>query len=43
LHGLLKRSETMDEVAVEGSRFVRENCSRERVISELGKTLESVV
>ena len=43
LHGLLKRSETMDEVAVEGSRFVRENCTFEKIISELGKTLESVV
>lgn len=43
LHGLLKKSESMDHVTIEGSRFVRENCSRERVISELGKTLESVV
>ncbi len=42
LHGLLKRSEDMDEVAAEGSRFVRENCSCETVVSELGKTLESV-
>jgi len=43
LHGLLRRSEYMDEVALEGSRFVRENCSCDRVVSELGKTLESVV
>jgi glycosyltransferase involved in cell wall biosynthesis len=43
LLGLLRRSEYMDEVALEGSRFVRGNCSCERVVSELGKTLESVV
>jgi hypothetical protein len=39
----LRRSEYMDEVALEGSRFVRENCCCDRVVSELGKTLESVV
>jgi glycosyltransferase involved in cell wall biosynthesis len=42
LYGLLRRSEDMDEVALEGSRFVRENCSSETVVSKLGETLESV-
>jgi glycosyltransferase involved in cell wall biosynthesis len=42
LHGLLRRSEDMDGFAVEGSRFVRENCSCEMVVSKLGETLESV-
>ncbi len=43
LHGLLERSENLDEVAMEGSKFVRKNCSCERVASELAKTLESVM
>jgi glycosyltransferase involved in cell wall biosynthesis len=40
---LLKKPEEMDEVAMEGSKFVRENCSCDRVVSELKTTLESVV
>jgi glycosyltransferase involved in cell wall biosynthesis len=43
LHGLLRRAEDFDEVSAEGSRFVRENCSCERVVSELGKALEGVM
>jgi len=43
LFSLLRRPEEMDEVAVEGSRFVRENCSFDRVVSELKATLESVM
>ncbi len=43
LHGLLRRAEDIDKVAAEGSRFVRENCSCEKVVSELGKTLEGVM
>jgi glycosyltransferase involved in cell wall biosynthesis len=43
LYGLLRRSEDMNDVALEGSRFVRENCSCNRVVTELGKTLESVM
>lgn len=43
LHCLLKRAEDIDEVAAQGSRFVRENCSFERVVSELGRTLEGVM
>jgi glycosyltransferase involved in cell wall biosynthesis len=43
LHGLLRRSEDTHEIAAEGSRFVRKNCSCENVVSELGKTLESVM
>jgi len=42
LDGLLRRSEDMEEVALNGSRFVRENCSFETVVFELGETLESV-
>jgi len=43
LHGLLRSSDEIDEVAAEGSRFVRENCSRSRIRSDLGKVLESVM
>jgi glycosyltransferase involved in cell wall biosynthesis len=43
LFSLLRRPEEMDEVAVEGSRFVRENCSFDRVVSELKTTSESVM
>jgi glycosyltransferase involved in cell wall biosynthesis len=43
LHVLLRRSEDMDDIAGEGSRFVRENCSCERVVSELGRVSESVL
>lgn len=43
LHGLLRSPEEMDEVAVEGSSFVRENCSYDKIACQLEKTLESVV
>ena len=43
LHGLLRTSDKIDEIAAEGSRFVRENCSRSRIRSDLGKVLESVM
>jgi len=43
LHGLLRAHARIDEIAVEGSRFVRENCSRGRVMSGLNKVLRSVM
>jgi hypothetical protein len=43
LHGLLRAHARIDEIAVEGSRFVRENCSHGRVMSGLNKVLRSVM
>jgi glycosyltransferase involved in cell wall biosynthesis len=43
LHELLKAPEEMNQVAREGSRFVRENCSRDKVVSELDRTLEGMI
>jgi glycosyltransferase involved in cell wall biosynthesis len=43
LQGLLRSSDRIDEVAAEGSRFVRENCSLKRIRSDLEKVLESVM
>jgi hypothetical protein len=43
LHKLLKSPEEMDEVAVEGSSFVRENCSCDKIACKLEKTLESAI
>lgn len=43
LHELLKAPEEMNQVAREGSRFVRENCSCDKVVSELDRTLEDVI
>lgn len=43
LYMLLKNHDRMNEVAMKGSRFVRENCSCDRADSELEKTLENVV
>lgn len=43
LQKLLKNQDETNEVAMEGSRFVRENCSYEKVASKLEKTLESVL
>lgn len=43
LRRLLTGSEDIDDVAAEGSRFVRQNCSRSRVISELNETVRSVM
>lgn len=43
LHGLLKTPEEIDEVALEGSKFVRENCSCSRIVSELDKVVGSVM
>jgi phosphatidylinositol alpha-1,6-mannosyltransferase len=42
LQKLLKNQDETDEVAKEGSRFVRENCSCDKVALKLEKTLESV-
>ncbi|HUW48909.1 MAG TPA: glycosyltransferase [Patescibacteria group bacterium] len=43
IHMLLRAPEDTEQIAVEGSRFVRENCSRSRVMSELDEMLESVM
>ena len=43
LHGLLKAADEIDEAAVEGSKFVRENCSCSRIASELGEVVGSVM
>jgi glycosyltransferase involved in cell wall biosynthesis len=43
LFELLKTPEKMDEIALKGSRFVAENCSRARVASQLQNMLESVM
>jgi len=43
LHGLLKAPEEMNQVASDASKFVRENCSCDRVVSELDRALEGVV
>jgi hypothetical protein len=39
----LKAPEEMNQVAREGSRFVRENCSCDKVVSALDGTLEDVI
>jgi glycosyltransferase involved in cell wall biosynthesis len=43
LHGLLKTPDEINEVTVEGSKFVRENCSCSRIVSELDKVVGSVM
>ena len=43
IHRLLRTPVDTEQIAVEGSRFVRENCSRSRIMSELDKVLESVM
>ena len=43
LHELLKTPDEMNQVAREGSRFVRENCSCDKVVSKLEGTLEGVI
>ena len=43
LFKLLRAPENMDEIAIQGSRFVTENCSCTRVASQLEKMLESVM
>jgi hypothetical protein len=43
IHRLLSAPEDTEQIAVEGSRFVRKNCSRSRVMSDLDEVLESVL
>jgi len=40
---LLTNSEDIDDIAVEGSKFVRRNCSRSKVMADLNHVLRSVL